>query len=239
MPTAETAERPRVWYAFAAIVVLLAAYNVTRALWLPGRFHTAGTFTVGALSAAIAFWAGLTRDEMGLARRHIARGVLWGGATFALVGAGLGAAAAFPQTAHLFDDKQVKVPLSGLLVSLLWTIPVGTVIPEELAFRGALFGLANTRLRTVWAVVVSSALFGCWHIAPTINSSRGNAQLSGFASSNLGLTLTVAGTVLLTGCAGAVFCWLRIRAKHLLAPMGAHYAVNSLAFLTAWLVVHH
>ncbi len=236
--SADRTARRRVDLAIAGVVVLLGAYNVVRTLWLSGRFHTVATFTVGLGAAALGFWGGLTRDEMGVARRHVARGMLWGGATFALVAAGLAAAAAFPQTAQLFNDNQVAVPLPGLVIALVWTIPVGTVIPEELAFRGALFGLGARRLRPVWAVVGSSALFGCWHIAPTISSARGNAQLSGFASTELGLALTVAGTVLLTAVAGAVFCWLRIRARSLLAPMGAHYAVNSLAFLTAWLVTH-
>ena len=47
------------------------------------------------------------------------------------------------------------------------------------------------------------------------------------------LVLAVAGTAL----AGAVLCWLRLRASSLAAPTMPHRAGNNLAYLLAWTVL--
>jgi membrane protease YdiL (CAAX protease family) len=48
------------------------------------------------------------------------------------------------------------------------------------------------------------------------------------------IVLAVAATAL----AGAVLCWLRLRASSLAAPGMLHLAGNSLAYLLAWTVLH-
>jgi membrane protease YdiL (CAAX protease family) len=47
------------------------------------------------------------------------------------------------------------------------------------------------------------------------------------------LVLAVAATAL----AGAVLCWLRLRARSLAAPAMLHLASNGLAYLLAWTVL--
>ena len=53
-------------------------------------------------------------------------------------------------------------------------------------------------------------------------------------ASKVVMDLAVAATAL----AGAVLCWLRLRAHSLAAPAVLHLAGNSLAYLLAWTVLH-
>jgi membrane protease YdiL (CAAX protease family) len=61
----------------------------------------------------------------------------------------------------------------------------------------------------------------------------------GEAGSAAGQVLLVLGAVLVTACAGLVFCWLRLRSGSLVAPILAHAATNGLALTVAWFTVHH
>ena len=45
-----------------------------------------------------------------------------------------------------------------------------------------------------------------------------------------------AGSVLATAVGGVVFCALRLRGRHVLAPAMLHVAFNDVAYLTAWWV---
>ena len=116
-----------------------------------------------------------------------------------------------------------------MLVQVLATIPLGTVVVEELIFRGAVLGLLLLAMPTVWAVVACSVLFGLWHVPAVLGAASGSHDQ---------VLAVAAGTLVATFAAGAVFCWLRIRSGSLLAPGIAHLATNTVALLVAWLVVH-
>ena len=47
-------------------------------------------------------------------------------------------------------------------------IPLGTVIPEEFAFRGVLWGLLRRSAGRGVATAVSSAMSGVWHVLPAL-----------------------------------------------------------------------
>jgi membrane protease YdiL (CAAX protease family) len=112
-----------------------------------------------------------------------------------------------------------------------------TAIPEEFAFRGVLLGSA-LRLWGSWrATLITSALFGLWHIGPTLHRMSDD-RVRGASGTVLGQVLVVVGAVTITFLAGLVFCWLRLRSKSLIAPIVAHMATNGLALAVSWFVVH-
>ena len=55
--------------------------------------------------------------------------------------------------------------ISGALVASMIIIPLQTVIPEELAFRGVLHGAMNRAWGFRGVAAAGSLLFGMWHIA--------------------------------------------------------------------------
>jgi membrane protease YdiL (CAAX protease family) len=82
-------------------------------------------------------------------------------------------------------------------------------------------------------------LFGLGHIAPTLHTMSGNAEVASASASLAGQVLVVLGSVAVTFLAGLAFCWLRLRSGSLIAPVIAHVATNGLALTVAWVVVHH
>ena len=128
--------------------------------------------------------------------------------------------------------------LTGLLYELGVEVILLTAIPEELAFRGVLLGL-GLRLWGPWrASLISSALFGVWHIAPTLQTKLHNQGVGTLVASSGGRIIDVVGTVAVTFIAGLVFCWLRLRSRSLIAPVIAHISTNGLALTVAWFVLH-
>ena len=199
---------------------------------LPGAAYIPTNVVVGTALVSLARRGGLSWEALGLGRRHAGRGLRAGAVAAAVAAAAMLAGAALPLTRGLFDDERVAVDAGTgeLAYQTLVRIPVGTVAFEELAFRGVLLGLLLRRLSPAAAVAVDSALFGLWHIVPTLATARAN-QITG--AGRVGL---VAGAVVLTAVGGAVFCALRLRGRHLLAPALLHLAFNDVGYLLSWWV---
>ena len=83
-------------------------------------------------------------------------------------------AAVIPATNGFLHDSRAQISGGRLLYELGVSIVLLTAIPEELAFRGVLLGSA-LRLWGPWrASLITSALFGLWHIAPTLHTMSDN-----------------------------------------------------------------
>jgi membrane protease YdiL (CAAX protease family) len=210
---------------FAAVTLLAASNVVTNRLW-PQGYLVWNLAMVGVL-LLVARGAGLTGADLGLGSGRLRRGLAIGGLATAAVGLVYAAAVALPATRTAFVDARGAAPLAAVLFVALVRIPFGTVLLEELAFRGVLPALVGGGW---WrATLVSSGLFGLWHVLPSMGS--GPAVMN-----TLGRPGAVVGTVLFTAAAGVVFrAWQRW-SGHLVTPMLLHAATNSLGVLIAWWV---
>lgn len=215
----------------AAAVGALAARNLVSPL-LPAAGYVPVNLTLGAGLVALARSAGTTWAELGLARRRLGFGLRLGALAGGAAAATMAIGAALPVTRPFFEDERVEVGAGAgeLVYQTLFRIPLGTVVFEELAFRGVLLALLQRRTGTRAAVVVSSALFGLWHIVPTVGAADANG-ITGFDQVG-----TVAGAVVVTTVGGVVFCWLRLRSGHLAAPVLLHLAFNVTGYSLSWLV---
>jgi membrane protease YdiL (CAAX protease family) len=218
--------------AVAVTIVILAIVNVVDVL-VPHASLVAAPVCAAVL-LGLARLAGLSWAELGLGPGTWRRGFAWAGAIIGIVALVLAAGAALPLTRDAFRDSRYHLGLGSALLTSFVLIPVGTVLLEEVAFRGVLWGLLRRLGGTVLATAVSSALFGLWHILPSLglatdNEAIGNAVGQGRSAQ----VITVAGTVLFTAASGVVFCELRRRSGSLLAPAALHWAVNGLAVLAS------
>lgn len=124
--------------------------------------------------------------------------------------------------------------MGNTLLTSLVLIPIGTVLVEELAFRGVLWGLLREVKGTTTATIVSSALFGVWHVLPSLGLSANNEAITGTVGTGRSAqTTTVLATVLFTALSGVVFCEVRRRSGSILASAGLHWATNGLAVLAS------
>lgn len=190
---------------------------------------------VGAvLMLLLARLAGLGADDLGLGRRTWRHGALYAGVCGAVVAAAYTVAAVLPTTRLAFLDERYRTDVGTAAYTAFVVIPLGTVLFEEVAFRGVLWGLVFRSYGAARATFVSSALFGFWHVLPSLRLNQVNpavAELVGPGSA--GQMSAVAGAVLFTGLAGALLCELRRRSGSLLAPFGLHWAANGLGVLVA------
>jgi uncharacterized protein len=222
---------------FVLAVVVLVLFSVARTFGLLGPPVLSISLLVVAL-VLIAWSAGATLADLGLVRKDTPAGLLYGAGAFGLVLLVLVVAAVIPATNGFLHDSRVQISGGRLLYELGVSIVLFTAIPEEFAFRGVLLG-SGLRLWGPWrASLITSALFGLWHIAPTLHTMSDNHVFRGASGSVGGQVLLVLGSIAVTFVAGLVFCWLRLRSRSLIAPIIAHAATNGLALAVAWFAVH-
>ena len=223
---------------FVLTVGVLVLFSLGR------TFHLLGPegLGVGLLITAlllIAWGNGATAADLGLGRSDVWAGLAYGAGACGVVLLVLVVAALIPAANGFLHDSRAQISGGRLLFELGVSIVLLTAIPEELAFRGVLLGSA-LKLWGPWrASLITSALFGLWHIAPTLGTMSDNHEFKGVAASIGGEILLVLGAIAVTTVAGLVFCWLRLRSKSLIAPIMAHAATNGLALTVAWFAVHH
>jgi len=226
---------------FLLTVTVLILFNVLRSLGLlgPARYVWLPVSLLTAALALIAWATGATLADLGLERQDLRSGVLYGACAFGVVLLVLVVAAVIPATNGFLHDSRAQISGGRLLYELGVSILLLTAIPEELAFRGVLLGSA-LRLWGPWrASLITSVLFGLWHILPTLHTMRDNRVVAVASASIAGQSLVVAGSVAVTFVAGLIFCWLRLRSNSLIAPVMAHVATNGLALAVAWFTIHH
>lgn len=212
--------------ALVLVLVLLVVHNLIGNLVLPPGLYVPVNLGVAAVLVAVAGLGGVSAQEMGLARSNLTRGLLLGAGAFLVISTVLVVGALIPATRRLFADGRVAgITGWAVVYQAVVRIPLGTVVLEEVAFRGVLLGVLRRVTSAGAAVVWSSMVFGLWHIVPTIEALRANRVEPGI--------LPVAGAVVATAVAGAAFCWLRLRSGSLVAPALAHVATNSVALVVA------
>lgn len=196
---------------------------------LPGgsvEFAVVGAALV-AISIAFARGLGLDAAAVGLGGVHFARGAAVGaglglaGATVAVGALRLVAPAIVGQPVEYAPLAQVTELELARHVAVL--LPLGTVIPEEFAFRGVLLGGLLRRMRQRDALIVSGAAFALWHLGVAIVTVDDTTL--GSPSPWFPLAIVVALAVVLLG--GSALAWIRLRTRSLATTIALHWVFNA------------
>ncbi len=223
--------RSRLALVFGAVVVILVAVNVANKYGPPGTGLVAGPL-VALVLVLIGRRSGLTWHDLGLSRRTLVPGLRYALGAVLLVAVVYAIGAALPFTRPAFQDVRYHLHLGAALTTAFVVVPLGTVLLEEVAFRGVLMGLVNRHRGAVWASITSSVLFGLWHILPSLRLNRANGAVGATVGTGLtGQILAVTAAVAFTALAGLLLCELRRRSGSLLAAVGLHWATNGLGLL--------
>ena len=216
----------------ALVTINLAEHVLHNTIWLG---------PVAAIALLVfARRSGLSWSQLGLHRDRLWSGMGWGLGAIAMVAAVYLVGVFLPLTRSAFLDARYHLGVHGALVSAFVIIPVTTILLEEIAFRSVLWGML-ARHSTKWQVLVtSSALFGLWHILPSLliasaNHGVANAVQGAGPAANV---LVIAGIVAFTALGGVVAGELRRRSGSVLASAGMHWATNSLGVLFGLLAWH-
>jgi len=222
-----------------AVLSLLVTATVLVNLVLPvWAYPLCGLVVVAAL-LAVARWSGLRARSIGLDSRHLRRPAIFGLVGLAAIGLVFGVAVAIPALRGLFSGGRLEtLGIGTLLWVTLIRIPLGTVLLEEIAFRGVLPALLGAGDRWRWRpVLVAAALFGLWHAFPSMALLQNDTVGSAFS----GVPIVVVSllTMLAAAVAGVALHWWRHTGRGLLAPMLVHLATNSGGVLIAWWLLTH
>lgn len=220
--------------ATVAVLSLLVTATVLVNLVLPGwAYPVCGLVVTGAL-VAVARWSGLRAGCIGLDPRHLRRAAFFGLVGLAAIAVAFGVAVAVPALRDLFGNGRLDtLGIGTLLWVTLIRIPLGTVLLEEIAFRGILPALFGAGDRWRWRpVLVAAALFGLWHAIPSLALVENAAIDSAIG----GVPILVVSVLAMLGAAlaGVALHWWRHTGRGLLAPMLVHLATNSGGVLVAW-----
>jgi CAAX protease family protein len=223
MTAAEAATRSRFGLALALVLTIAVAGNAATNLLIPSPLYIPAALLLAVLAVLVAMRVdGCGARDPGLDREQLGQGLRLGAAAAALLAVVLAVGAALPATRDLFADRRVDPQsVTLLLYHTLVRIPLGTVVLEETLFRGVLLGLALRRCSPWAAVAFSSVLFGLWHLLPARGISGFNPVVATASQGTLRHVLLIVLAVAATALAGAVFCWLRLRARSLAAPRHA------------------
>jgi membrane protease YdiL (CAAX protease family) len=225
--------RRRLLLVLGAVLLVLVAVNVADKY---GPHHTgliAGPI-VALVLVLLARRAGLTWHDLGLSRRTLLPGLKYAIGAIGAVAVVYAIGVALPLTRPAFQDVRYHLHLSAALLTAFIVVPLGTVLLEEVAFRGVLLGLVRRHRGATWASITSSVLFGLWHILPSLRLNHANQAVGAVLGTGMtGRVLAVAGVVAFTALAGVLLCELRRRSGSLLASAGLHWATNGMGLLVA------
>ena len=225
--------------ALSVVAVLLVSNIVTNRL-LPTAWYVPWNGGVAGLLLLLALrGVGLRFSDLGLGQRQHRSGIRWGAYLAILIALTFAIGLAIPATRELFRDRRAIGTGWDTLYRIFVSVPLGTVAVEEIAFRGVLPAVLERHASRLRSVIVSSFLFGLWHILPSANLNRNNAVIRDSLSGPVGRSIAIGGAVLSTAMVGMFFCWLRFQSRSLLAPIITHIASNSFAYAVAWYVLRN
>src|SRR5246500_5391438 len=162
----------RVYVDIAVVIIVLALTNLVAHFTTPwASVATVPAAAVGLL--VLLRYRGLGWSELGLGREHWKTGAGYAVAAVALVLTVIAVGALLPWTRTMFMNNHYAT-VSGALVASMVIIPLQTVIPEELAFRGVLPGALPRAGGFRGVAAAGSVLFGLWHVATSLGLNTNN-----------------------------------------------------------------
>jgi membrane protease YdiL (CAAX protease family) len=229
--------RFRIHLDLGIVVVVLVLTNLIAHFTTP--LASIATVPVAAVGLVILMRSsGLDWTDLGLGREHWKSGFGYALGAVAVVASVIAIGVLLPMTRPMFMNNHYAT-ISGALIASMVIIPLQTVIPEELAFRGVLHGALHRAWGFRGVALAGSLLFGLWHVTTSLGLTSSNVGFSRlFGGGIVGMLAGVMLAVVATGSAGFVFSWLRRRSGSLIAPIALHWSLNGLGALAAALVFH-
>lgn len=234
-----TTPTPRTLIILAATLV---AYQNVVTVITGGELFSSGLLAVTIAAILVAIMIGwslrsnLTLAELGITWHRAARGAAIG----LSLGTAVASAALVLLRSGLFVDGPVEYSrLAGMTVgdvivlALIW-MPLATVLPEELSFRGVLLAMLRRRFPDGLAAVLSAMAFALWHGLIVVHTV-GQTTLASSPSSR---AIGVIGAFAAIALGGWLFAQLRIRSGNLATSVCCHWAFNTTILVGLYALQH-
>lgn len=217
-----------------AVVVALFVTNMLHNRWAK-RHYMVVCFVATGFLLLVARIDGLAWRDMGLGENSWYQGLIWSIIVFCAVALFYAIAASLPFARKGFADKRaVEQGWTTLLYESTIRIPFGTALLEETAFRGVLLAVVVSGWGWWPGVIVSSILFGLWHIYPSLDFHENSEVAEKLPDNFWGKLVSVIGNVVATGIAGVVFCLLLDFTGSLFPVIVLHASLNGIGMAVSW-----
>ena len=227
----------KVWFFAVLLVVwgnLLHPFLGSTAV-LPGgswQFVLAGAALVG-VSVVAARAIGLDAAALGVRHAGAFRGALIGASVAGVIAAVdvlvlRLAPSIIGQPVGYTPLERVSADELGRHIALY--LPLGAVIPEEVAFRGTLLGGLLPRYGVRAAVTASAVVFAHWH---------GTVAVFTVMSTTMPVVLVIpaiAGALVVVFVGGVIMAGLRLATGSLATSIAAHWVFNAVILIGLWTV---
>lgn len=227
------------WWPLVLVLIAMVVLNIVNNRVAPQTHYLLWAFAGSVVLIALGLLDGNDFTDMGLGFSYLLPGLIWAAVSIGLITAVYVIGSIFRKTREAFADERIgELSGKGLAFQALVEVPFGTVLLEEIAFRAVLFSMLARRFGVIPAIIISSILFGLWHILPSIGTHEANPALgSVVGSGRRGAILAVLASVVTTTFAGVLFNVMRIASGSVLAPMGFHWATNGLGYGFSWILL--
>ena len=201
---------------------------------LPGgswQFVLAGAALVG-VSVVAARAIGLDAAALGVRRAGAFRAALIGASVAGVIAAvdvlvlRLAPSIIIGQPVGYTPLERVSADELGRHIALY--LPLGAVIPEEVAFRGTLLGGLLPRYGVRAAVTASAVVFALWH---------GTVAVFTVMNTTMPVVLVIpaiAGTLVIVFVGGVIMAGLRLVTGSLATSIAAHWVFNAVILIGLW-----
>ena len=181
-------------------------------------------------SLLAARWLGLDAAALGLSRSRALRGAAIGaalGGTIAAIDVAIVQLAPAIIGGPLVYEPLYAVSATGLARHLAFFLPLGAVIPEEIAFRGTLLGALLRRYKDTVAIGWSAAAFALWHAVVVVFT----VGVTSLAPPSPLFLPAILGALLVVFVGGAIMGALRVVTGSLATTVAAHYVFNAIILI--------
>ncbi len=160
------------WWPLVVVIVAIVVINIVNNRLAPQSHYLLWSFASSVVLIAIGLFGWkLLFTDMGLGWWFYLSGFIWAVASIGVVTAFYVVVSLFQEDPPGLEDDSIGSLSAGKLAfQALVEVPFGTVLLEEIAFRAVLFSMLARRCGVVWAIVISSLMFGIWHVLPSIGT---------------------------------------------------------------------
>ncbi len=214
------------------LVICILAYGIILAKFIPPKYHFISNLLAASTALYWALLSGFTPDDLGIGFGFILSGVLVaiGASVIILSAAYVVTFIPFIKRILLNHNSILQSKPTKIAYETTVRIPLSTALSEEILFRGVLLGVFLSIYPTIEAVIITSIVFGFWHIFPALNTMNENYYKKNTSRSKK--ILSVLANIATTTIAGIFFSWLRILSNSILAPWLVHWTINSSSVLS-------
>jgi len=188
---------------------------------------------------AVLLYESLRVSRLSLSQLGLGRANLWPSAAFGIFVAFALATVpvAFIVVAPALTGEPIEyadvndLSTGELMYRVAVSVPIGTALFEEIAFRGILYAKFQSLTGDRQALFYTSVVFGLWHVVITSRTVVESDVVDNPFLVPPAILVGLAGTFV----GGLVFGWLRWRTRHVAGPFVVHWLTVAAMSLAVWL----